>query len=107
VQVDSRETLLLLWLGSQSWPGRFGARPNSRRNFQYARVRGAPATLSAAVFDSAAAFTLHIAAARYFRITFYYGLLFPLGYTAGALMAFDSVRRRLRGRVSWEGRIYP
>jgi len=49
---------------------------------------------------------LHIAATFYFRIPFWYGLLFPLGYTAGALMAFDSVRRRLSGRVSWKGRIY-
>jgi chlorobactene glucosyltransferase len=49
---------------------------------------------------------LHIAAARHFRIPFYYGVLFPLGYTVGAVMAFDSVRRRRRGRVSWKGRIY-
>jgi len=48
----------------------------------------------------------HIAATFHFRIPFWYGLLFPLGYTAGALMAVDSVRRRLSGRVSWKGRIY-
>jgi chlorobactene glucosyltransferase len=51
------------------------------------------------------AFGLHIAATVYFRIPFWYGLLFPLGYTVGALMALDSVRRR-SGRVSWKGRIY-
>jgi len=67
---------------------------------------GASAALTVALLASAAAFALHIAAARYFRIPFYYGLLFPLGYTVGALMALDSVRRRLRGRVSWKGRIY-
>ena len=60
-----------------------------------------------ALLASAAAFALHIAAARHFRIPFYYGLLFPLGYTVGAIMALDSVSRRLRGRVSWKGRIYP
>lgn len=66
----------------------------------------ARAALIAALLGSAAAFGLHLAAARYFRIPFYYGLLFPLGYTIGALLALDSVRRRLRGRVSWKGRIY-
>ena len=30
-----------------------------------------------------------------------------LGYTAGALIALDSVRRRLSGRVCWKGRTYP
>jgi chlorobactene glucosyltransferase len=65
-----------------------------------------PAALFLALIASVAAFALHIAAARHFRIPFYYGLLFPLGYTVGALMALDSVRRRLRGRVSWKGRIY-
>lgn len=67
---------------------------------------GAAAALSLALAASGAAIGLHVAAAVYFRIPFWYGLIFPLGYTAGALMAFDSVRRRLRGRVSWKGRIY-
>jgi len=39
-------------------------------------------------------------------IPFFYGLLFPLGYIIGALMAADSVRRRMRGRAAWKGRIY-
>ena len=56
---------------------------------------------------SAAAFGLHIAGAVYFGIPGWYGLLFPLGYSVGALMAIDSVRRRLSGRVSWKGRTYP
>jgi chlorobactene glucosyltransferase len=59
-----------------------------------------------ALLASAAAFGLHIAAARHFRIPLYYGLLFPLGYTVGAVMALDSVRRRLSGRVTWKGRTY-
>jgi chlorobactene glucosyltransferase len=62
--------------------------------------------LVVALLGSAASFGLHIAATFYFRIPFCYGLLFPLGYTAGALMALDSVRRRRSGRVSWKGRIY-
>ncbi len=65
------------------------------------------AALIAALLASGAAFGLHIAATFYFRVPFWYGAMFPLGYTAGALMAFDSVRRRLRGQVSWKGRIYP
>ena len=67
---------------------------------------GAWAALIAALLGSAAAFGLHIAAAFHFRIPFWYGLLFPLGYTIGALMALDSVRRRLIGQVAWKGRIY-
>ncbi len=54
-----------------------------------------------------AATGLHIAGAGYFRIPRWYGLLFPLGYTIGALMTIDSVRWRLRGRVVWKGRNYP
>jgi len=69
-------------------------------------VQGAGAALVVALLGSAASFGLHIAATFYFRIPFCYGLLFPLGYTAGALMALDSVRRRRSGRVSWKGRIY-
>ena len=70
------------------------------------RLGGALLALTLALLGSGAAFALHLAATLYFRIPFWYGLLFPLGYTAGALMALDSVRRRLSGRVSWKGRIY-
>ena len=72
-------------------------------------LRGADGALSAlllALAGSGAAIGLHMAATFYFRIPFWYGLVFPLGYTLGALMAIDSVRRRLSGRVSWKGRIY-
>lgn len=69
-------------------------------------IPGAGSALIPALLASAAAFGLHIAAARHFRIPLYYGLLFPLGYTVGAAMALDSVRRRLYGRVVWKGRIY-
>jgi chlorobactene glucosyltransferase len=72
-------------------------------------LRGADGALSAllvALAGSGAAIGLHLAATFYFRIPFWYGLVFPLGYTLGALIAIDSVRRRLSGRVSWKGRIY-
>ena len=65
------------------------------------------AGLIPAALGSAAAFGLHIAGSAYFGIPPWYGLLFPLGYSAGALIAIDSVRRRLSGRVSWKGRTYP
>src|SRR5438067_3640640 len=68
---------------------------------------GACIALIPGVLGSAAAVGLHIAGAAYFGIPLWYGLLFPLGYSAGALIAIDSVRRRLSGRVSWKGRTYP
>jgi chlorobactene glucosyltransferase len=73
-------------------------------------VRGSAAdciALVPAVVASAAAFALHIAGAAYFTIPLWYGLLFPLGYSAGALLAIDSLRRRLRRRITWKGRTYP
>jgi chlorobactene glucosyltransferase len=72
----------------------------------WAGAPGAWTALAVALLGSAAAFGLHIAATFYFRVPFWYGLLFPLGYTVGAAMALDSVRRRLIGRVIWKGRIY-
>ena len=56
---------------------------------------------------SASAIGLHLAGARYFRIPFWYGLLFPVAYTVGIGIAFDSVIRRVTGRVRWKDRIYP
>jgi chlorobactene glucosyltransferase len=63
-------------------------------------------SLILALLGSVAVIGLHAGAALYFRIPLWYSLVFPLGYTVGAVMAFDSVRRRLSGRVSWKGRIY-
>jgi chlorobactene glucosyltransferase len=65
----------------------------------------APLALLLALAASGAAIGLHVAATFYFRIPIWYGLGFPLGYTAGALMALDSVRRRVSGGVVWKGRI--
>jgi chlorobactene glucosyltransferase len=68
--------------------------------------RGAGIALCLALAASGSAFGLHIAATSYFRIPFWYGLIFPIGYSVGAVMAIDSVRLRLSGKVSWKGRIY-
>jgi chlorobactene glucosyltransferase len=62
--------------------------------------------LAPAVAASAAAFGLHFAGAAFFGIPLAYGLLFPLGYTVGALIALDGLRWRLTGRVRWKGRVY-
>lgn len=63
--------------------------------------------LGPALIASLAAAGFHVAGAHYFGIPLWYGLLFPIGYTAGAVMAIDSLRLRLRGRVTWKGRTYP
>ena len=60
----------------------------------------------ASCLASAALVSTHIAEARYFGIPFWYGLLCPLGYAMGALIAFNGVRLRLSRRVSWKGRHY-
>ncbi len=60
-----------------------------------------------ALAGTAAAMGLHIAGALYFRIPFWYGLMFPLGYTVGACLAAESLRRHWRGRIVWKGRSYP
>ena len=64
----------------------------------------APAVAAAA---SLALVGLHIAAARYFAIPLWYGLLFPVGYTLAALLAAEGIAARRRGRVAWKGRLYP
>lgn len=69
-------------------------------------VRGAPLALALAMPGSAAVVGLHIGGAVHFKIPWWYGLLFPLGYTAGAVMALDSVRWRIARRVEWKGRVY-
>ena len=69
-------------------------------------VGGAPLALAFAALGSAAVVGLHVGGAVHFRIPWWYGLLFPLGYTAGALMALDSVRWRVTRRVHWKGRMY-
>jgi chlorobactene glucosyltransferase len=67
---------------------------------------GACAALVPAALASAAAFGLHIAGAAHFGIPLWYGLIFPVAYSVGALIALDSVRWRLVRRVRWKGRVY-
>jgi chlorobactene glucosyltransferase len=67
---------------------------------------GACLALLPASAGSAAILGLHIAGASYFGVPLWYGFLFPLGYSVGALMSIDSVRRKLSGRVHWKGRTY-
>jgi chlorobactene glucosyltransferase len=69
-------------------------------------VSGAPLALALATLGSAAILGLHVGGAVHFRIPWWYGLLFPLGYTAGGLMALDSLRWRITRRVHWKGRVY-
>jgi chlorobactene glucosyltransferase len=63
--------------------------------------------LAAVLAASGAVLAFHVAGAAFFRIPLWYGVLFPIGYSAGALIALDSVRRRLHGQVQWKGRTYP
>jgi len=67
---------------------------------------GAAVALALAGLGTGALLGLHVGGAVHFRIPWWYGLLFPLGYTAGAVMALDSIRWRLTRRVHWKGRVY-
>jgi chlorobactene glucosyltransferase len=69
-------------------------------------VSGAPLALALATLGTAAVLGLHVGGAVHFKIPWWYGLLFPLGYTAGAVMALDSIRWRITRRVHWKGRVY-
>jgi chlorobactene glucosyltransferase len=69
-------------------------------------THGACLALLPAVLGSGAAFGLHLAGALHLGIPWWYGLVFPLGYTMGAAIALDSIRWRLRRRVEWKGRTY-
>jgi chlorobactene glucosyltransferase len=68
---------------------------------------GAGIGLVLALAGSGATLGLHVAGAAHFRIPFWYGLLFPIGYTIGAFMAMDSAWRRWQRRVVWKGRRCP
>jgi chlorobactene glucosyltransferase len=68
-----------------------------------------PLAAAALVLAAAASLSLlgmHVAAARYFRIPLWYGLLFPLAYTLAALVAVAGIRAQRQGRVAWKGRSY-
>ena len=59
-----------------------------------------------AVAAAAVAVGFHLAGAAHFRVPLWYGLLFPIAYTLGGIIALDGLRRRLTGRVPWKGRVY-
>lgn len=63
--------------------------------------------LGLALASSGAAFGLHFAGARFFAIPLWYGLLFPLGYSLGALIAVSSLFCHFNRRFEWKGRVYP
>ena len=65
-----------------------------------------PAALGVALAGSLALLGTHLAGARHFRIPFWYGFLFPLGYTLAASVALYAITRRMRGVVVWKGRAY-
>ncbi|HEX4049354.1 MAG TPA: glycosyltransferase family A protein [Steroidobacteraceae bacterium] len=67
---------------------------------------GACAALVPAGLGSIAIIAMHIAGAAHFQIPPWYGLLFPVSYTAAGMIAVDSVRSRLMRRVRWKGRVY-
>jgi chlorobactene glucosyltransferase len=73
-------------------------------------ARGIPGSCIAlipALMGSLAALGFHVAGSLYFQIPFWYGLLFPFGYSIGACLAIESLRRRRRRRIVWKGRTYP
>lgn len=92
--------VLLLSLASILLPAIDGARCASGRAADCV-------ALVPALAGTAAAAGLHIAGALYFRIPFWYGLMFPVGYAVGACLAFDSLRRHWRGKIVWKDRSYP
>lgn len=62
---------------------------------------------TAAVLGSLALLGTNIGQTVYFRIPFWYGLIFPLGYTAVATIALRGIWGKIAGGVNWKGRGYP
>jgi chlorobactene glucosyltransferase len=58
------------------------------------------------LFGSAGAIGVQIATARHFHVPAAFGLLFAIGYTAVAGLAYHGVLKSLIGRVTWKGRSY-
>ena len=68
--------------------------------------RAACVAVVPAALTSLAVVGLHVAGAVHLGVPAWYGMLFPLGYSAGAIIAFDSLRWRLGRRIRWKGRVY-
>ena len=71
-----------------------------------AGARQACLAAAPAMLASSAVLALHIAGAVHLGVPFWYGILFPVGYSSGAIIAADSLRWRLSGRIRWKGRVY-
>jgi chlorobactene glucosyltransferase len=67
----------------------------------------AAAAIAISAAASLIALVFHAVGAAHLRIPMWYGLLFPVGYTVGAVLALDSIFRRRRGGITWKGRTYP
>ncbi|MBV9749382.1 MAG: glycosyltransferase [Acetobacteraceae bacterium] len=67
----------------------------------------ASAGFGLALAGSLAVLGVAIGTLRHFRAPAMLGLLFPLGTTVAAALAWRSVRLRRVGRVTWKGRSYP
>jgi chlorobactene glucosyltransferase len=68
-----------------------------------------PVEIASAVLawcTAVAVISVQVALARHFRIPFWYGLLFPLSCSVGALLALNGVLAAARGRVYWKDRVY-
>jgi chlorobactene glucosyltransferase len=65
------------------------------------------AAFTLALAGSLALLGTHIGAAKYFRIPFWYGFLFPLGYCVGAAVLLYASWQKSGGGVRWKGRVYP
>jgi chlorobactene glucosyltransferase len=66
----------------------------------------APVAASLISLGAVALAATHVSGAVYFGIPFFYGLLFPIGYTMGGLIALNSIWLRWNKRVAWKGRVY-
>jgi chlorobactene glucosyltransferase len=64
------------------------------------------ASLALASAGSLAMVGTHVGASRYFRIPFWYGLLFPAGYALGAWVVVFAMWERSRRQMRWKGRVY-
>jgi chlorobactene glucosyltransferase len=70
---------------------------------------GNSSTLIALILSLAGSLSLlgtQIGSAHYFRIPFWYGLLFPLGYTMGSAILLFATWQRAARKVRWKGRTY-
>lgn len=64
------------------------------------------ASLCCAAAGSLALLGTHVGAARYFRMPFWYGLVYPLQYLLGAALLAYAAYLRTNRRTRWKGRVY-